>query len=117
MEELSYKDLTEGELNNLKDIYIASRLNSMNEDDLRVFVKQIIEDQIKGTVGNEEEKEAWLEMKEHFSELFPKKIEEVKSIGRKKDKNDTKSPEEIEFDKRLNLLERQQESEAPKDMW
>ena len=117
MEELSYKDFTEGELNNLKDIYIASRLNSMNESDLRLFVKQIIEDQIKGTVGNAEEKEAWLEMKEHFSEDFPRKIESVKSKGKKKDKNDSKSPEEIEFDKRLNLLERQQDSQAPKDMW
>ncbi len=117
MEELSFKDLTEGELNSLKDIYIASRLNSMNENELRIFVKQIIEDQIKGTVGNAEEKEAWLEMKEHFSEDFPRKIEEIKLRWKKKDKNENKSPEEIEFDKRLNLLERQQESQAPKDMW
>ena len=117
MEELNFKDLTEGELNSLKDIYIASRLNSMNENDLRVFVKQIIEDQIKGTVGNSEEKEAWLEMKDHFTDEFPKKIQEVKSRWKKKDKNESKSPEEIEFDKRLNLLERQQESQAPKDMW
>ena len=117
MEELSYKDLTEWELNSLKDIYIMSRLNSMNENDLRIFVKQIIEDQIKGTVGNAEEKEAWIEMKGHFSEDFPRKIEEIKSRGKKKAKNEIKSPEEIEFDKRLNLLERQQESQAPKDMW
>ena len=117
MEELSFKDLTEGELNSLKDIYIASRLNTMNENDLRVFVKQIIEDQIKGTVGNAEEKEAWIEMKEHFSEDFPRKIEEIKLRWKKKDKYESKSPEEIEFDKRLNLLERQQESQAPKDMW
>ena len=117
MEELSYKDLTEWELNSLKDIYIASRLNSMNENDLRVFAKQIIEDQVKGTVGNEEEKEAWVEMKEHFSEAFPSKIGEIKSRWKKKDKKESKSPEEIEFDKRLNLLEQQQENQAPKDMW
>ncbi len=117
MEELTFKDLTEEELNRLKDIYIASRLNSMNENDLRLFVKQIIEDQIKGTVGNAEEKEAWLEMKEHFSEDFPKIIGEMKSRGKKNEKNENKSPEEIEFDKRLNLLERQQQSQAPKDMW
>ncbi len=117
MEELSFKDLTEEELNSLKDIYILSRLNSMNENDLRLFVKQIIEDQIKGTVGNAEEKEAWLEIKEHFSEDFPRKIEEIKLRWKKQDKNKIKSPEEIEFDKRLNLLERQQESQEPKDMW
>ncbi len=117
MEELNYKDLSQEELNSLKDIYIASRLNSMSEHDLRIFVRQIIEDQIKGTVGNEEEKEAWLEMKEHFSEDFARQIEEIRLKGKKKNKNETKSPEELEFDKRLNLLERQQESQAPKDMW
>ena len=117
MEEINYKDLTERELSNLKDIYIASRLNSMSEHDLRIFVRQIIEDQIKGTVGNEEEKEAWLEMKEHFSEEFSKKIGEIKLKDKNKGSNHNKSSEEIEFDKRLKYLERQQESQAPKDMW
>ena len=68
MEELTYKDLSEKELDTLKDIYIASRVNSMNESELRKFVKEIIIDQIKGTVGNAEEKEAWEEIKDHFSE-------------------------------------------------
>ena len=35
----------------------------MTESDLRNFVKEIIIDQIKGTVGNAEEKEAWEEIK------------------------------------------------------
>ena len=64
MEELTYKDLSETELDTLKDIYISSRVNSMTESDLRKFVKEIIIDQIKGTVGNAEEKEAWEEMKD-----------------------------------------------------
>ena len=59
MDELSYKDLSENELDALKDIYISSRVNNMTESDLRKFVKEIIIDQIKGTVGNAEEKEAW----------------------------------------------------------
>ena len=39
MEELSYKDLTDVELDSLKDMYISSRVNSMTEHDLRLFVR------------------------------------------------------------------------------
>ena len=117
MEELTYKDLTDTELDRLKDIYVLSRLNSMTEDDLRIFAKQIIEDQIKGTVGNAEEKEAWQEIKEHFSENLSLKIEEVKAKSNKNKNLETKSQEEIEFDKRLNLLKQQQDDKSSKDMW
>ena len=118
MEELSYKDLTESELDLLKDMYISSRINSMSENELRLFVREIIIDQIKGTVGNAEEKEAWAEIKEHFSEDLSKKILEVKEKCSKNKKVELKSPEEIEFDKRLNLLKKQQDEEnSSKDMW
>ena len=118
MEELTYKDLTESELDSLKDLYIESRLNSMSENDLRLFVKEIIIDQIKGTVGNAEEKEAWNDIKEHFSEDLAKKILEVKEKFSKNKKEELKSPEEIEFNKRLSLLKQQQDEEnTSKDMW
>ena len=118
MEELNYKDLSETELDTLKDIYISSRVNAMTESDLREFVKEIIIDQIKGTVGNAEEKEAWEEIKDHFSEDLSKKILEVKEKCSKNKKKEIKSPEEIEFDKRLNLLKQQQDEEnSNKDMW
>ena len=118
MDELSYKDLSEKELDFLKDIYISSRVNSMSETDLRVFVRDIIIDQIKGTVGNAEEKEAWTEMKDYFSEDFSKKILEVKAKFEKTTQVDLKSPEELEFDKRLSLLKQQQQEEnSSKDMW
>ena len=117
MDELSYKDLSENELDALKDIYISSRVNNMTECDLRKFVKEIIIDQIKGTVGNAEEKEAWEEIKEHFSEDLSKKILEVKEKCNKNRKVDQKSPEEIEFDRRLGLLKQQQEDQSSKDMW
>jgi len=117
MDELSYKDLTETELESLKDMYISSRLNSMSENDLRSYVKEIIIDQIKGTVGNAEEKEAWEEIKEHFSEDLSKKILEVKAKCSKNKKVELKSPEEIEFQKRLSLLKQQEEEKSSKDMW
>ena len=117
MEELNYKDLSEHELDTLKDMYILSRVNAMTESDLRKFVKEIIVDQIKGTVGNAEEKEAWEEIKEHFSDGLNKKILEVKEKCNKNPKVEQKSQEEIEFDRRLGLLKQQQEDESIKDMW
>ena len=117
MEELTYKDLSETELDKLKDMYISSRVNNMTESDLRSFVKEIIIDQIKGTVGNAEEKEAWEEIKDHFSEEFSKKILEVKEKCNKFPKVEQKSPEEIEFDRRITLLKQQQEEQSTNDMW
>ena len=117
MEELSYKDLTETELDIIKDMYISSRVNSMTENDLRQFVREIIIDQIKGTVGNAEEKEAWEEIKQHYSEDLTKKIIEVKERCSKNLKVESKSPEEIEFDRSLNLLKQQQEEKTSTDMW
>ena len=117
MEELTYKDLSKTELDALKDMYISSRVNTMTESDLRKFVKEIIIDQIKGTVGNAEEKEAGEEMKDHFSEALSQKIIEVKEKCNKYPKAEQKSTEEIEFDKRLGLLKQQQEEHTSKDMW
>ena len=118
MEELTYKDLSAKELESLKDVYISSRVNSMTEKDLRLFVKEVIIDQIKGTVGNAEEKEAWEEIKEHFSEDLSSKILEIKERFSKDTKEDLKSADEIEFDKRLSLLKQQQQDDkTSKDMW
>ena len=117
MDEITFKDLSETELDLLKDKYIASRVNAMDESDLRKFVKEIIIDQIKGTVGNAEEKEAWEEIKDHFSEDLSKKILEVKEKCNKNQKVEQKSPEEIEFDRRIGLLKQQQEDDSSKDMW
>ena len=117
MEELTYKDLSETELDTLKDMYISSRVNTMTESDLRRFVKEIIIDQIKGTVGNAEEKEAWEEIKDYFSEDLYKMILEAKKQSNKNHKVEQRSQEEIEFDRRLGLLKQQQEEQSSKDMW
>jgi len=118
MEELTYKDLSETELDTLKDMYISSRVNAMTECELRKFVKEIIIDQIKGTVGNAEEREAWEDIKDHFSEELSQKIIEAKEKCNKNKKLEQKSPEEIEFDKRLGLLKQQQEEKSSNDdMW
>tara|TARA_Y100001968_G_scaffold328204_1_gene374912 strand:+ start:383 stop:736 length:354 start_codon:yes stop_codon:yes gene_type:complete len=117
MEELTYKDLSKVELDNLKDIYASSKVDSMTESDLRKFVKEIIIDQVKGTVGNAEEKEVWDEIKDHFSVDLSKKILEVKNKCNKNRQTELKSQEEIEFDRRLGLLKQQQEEKQSNDMW
>ncbi len=117
MEEFTYKDLSKSELDNLKDIYISSKVDSMTENDLREFVKEIIIDQVKGTVGNAEEKEVWDEIKEHFSDNLSKMILEVKQKYSKNPHIELKSQEEIEFNRRLGLLKKQQEEKQSNDMW
>ncbi len=117
MESLTYKDLSKKELDALKDMYISSRVDKMTENDLREFAREIITDQIKGTVGNSEEREAWEEMKDHFSEDLTNKILEVKEKYNKKNKLEEKSQEEVEFDRRLGLLKQLQEENSNKDMW
>ena len=94
-EEISYKDLSNRQLENLKELYIESRLSEMGEEDLRIFVKTIIADQIKGTVGHQEEKEAWKEMKDHFDDNFEKTIKDVLKAGGISD--ESISPEQQEL--------------------
>ena len=114
----SYKDLSQWELNKLKDLYVTSRLNKMTEDELRNFVKTIIDDQIKGTVGNEEEREAWKEMKDYFQDDFEAEIKKIKSKSEKTN-GPLISPEEEERNRRLEMVEKLKEErkKADADMW
>ena len=113
--EINFKDLNKFELEILKDNYVASRLACMTEADLIAFAKAVIEDQVKGTVGNEEEKEAWEEIKEHFKENFDLEIKKV--IKPRKGDHVNTSPEEEEFAKRLDLLKERQIEQDKNDMW
>ena len=115
-EAISFKDLTKAQLGALKDLYIDSRVDSMSEIDLRKFVKEVLDLQVRGTVGNEEEREVWKEMKEHFEENFEEKIKAV--IKEKGSEAVVISPEEEEFKKRLEALEqrKKEESETNVDM-
>tara|TARA_Y100001968_G_scaffold50265_1_gene40867 strand:- start:194 stop:553 length:360 start_codon:yes stop_codon:yes gene_type:complete len=116
-DEITYKDLSNRQLDNLKEIYIESRLSSMEIEDLRKFVRSIISDQIKGTVGNQEEREAWKEMKDHFENDFEQVIKDVLKINSPSD--ESISPEQQELERRLELLEqrKQESSDSTEDMW
>ena len=115
-EEISYKDLSKKQLETLKDKYIDNRLEKMSHEDLAEFVKTILTDQIKGTFGNEEEREAWKEMKDHFQDEFEQTIKE---IIKNKDLEDPMSPEQKELENRLRILEERKKEKDLKsnDMW
>ena len=117
-EEISFKDLTKAQLDALKDLYIDSRVDSMSEVDLKKFAKEVLDLQVRGTVGNEEEREVWQEMKDHFGEKFEKTIKqlfEMKGVG----DNAVSDPEQEDLQKRLEVLEqrKQEKSSATEDMW
>ena len=74
---INYSDLSPKELELLKDIYIDLKVKSMNIDDLKNFVIENISLQIKSTIGNDEELEAWQEMEEFFKDEFEDIIRDI----------------------------------------
>ena len=74
---LNYTDLSPKELELLKDIYIDLKVKSMNNDDLKDFAIENISLQIKSTIGNDEELEAWQEMEDFFKDEFHNTILEI----------------------------------------
>ena len=115
-DKLKFSDLSRDELDKLKDVYVDSRLNCMTNEELRSFVKITIEDQIKGTVGNEEEREAWKEMRDHFKTDFEEKVLSVRNNSQGSIDID---PEKLEMENRMKLVEkRKKENENEnEDMW
>ena len=77
--QLNYTNLSSKELELLKDTYIDLKVKSMNHNDLKNFATDNISLQIKNTIGNEEELEAWQEMEEFFNDNFLNIINEIKS--------------------------------------
>ena len=86
--EINYTDLSPKELELLKDIYIDLKVKSMNNNDLKNFAIENISLQIKSTIGDEEELEAWHEMEEFFKDEFDSTILEIKSKMTLKKGND-----------------------------
>ena len=110
-----YSDLSKKQLENLKELYIQKKIESMSHQELKQYVLEIISHQINDTIGKEEEMEAWREISDFFGEQFEIVILEMqkKSID---DKNI--SEKEINSQKqRIELLERNNIDKEKKDMW
>ena len=74
----SYSDFSKKELESLKEYYITEKVKSMNESELRQFASEIFSHQVKNTIGDEEEKEAWEEIENFFSDNFEFILEGIK---------------------------------------
>ena len=110
-----YSDLSKKQLENLKEFYVQKKIESMNHQELKNYVKEIISHQINDTIGKEEEMEAWREMSEFFGEQFQIIILEMKTkYGDEQNYIDS----EIDPQKqRIELLERNNLEQEKKDMW
>jgi len=75
---INYSDLSSKELELLKDIYIDLKVKSMSNNELVDFASENISLQIKNTIGNDEELEAWEEMEGFFKDEFHNTIQNIK---------------------------------------
>ena len=110
-----YSDLSKKQLENLKELYIQKKVESMNHQELKEYVLEIISHHINDTIGKEEEMEAWREMSDFFGEEFESNILEIQTKY-----SDDKNVIETEIDsqkQRRELLERNNLDQEKKDMW
>ena len=110
-----YSDLSKKQLENLKEIYVKKKVESMSHQELQQYVQEIISHQVNDTIDKEEEMEAWREMSEFFGEQFEIIILEVqtKYIDEKIDIDNDIDPQK----QRIDLLERNNLDQEKKDMW
>tara|TARA_Y100000589_G_scaffold300828_1_gene311274 strand:+ start:171 stop:521 length:351 start_codon:yes stop_codon:yes gene_type:complete len=110
--EINYSDLSRKELEILKDVYIDLKVKSMSINDLKDFATENISLQIKNTIGNDEELEAWQDMKDFFKDEFDNTIQDVQV------KNKSKKGEIIDSNIKAIKSDNQGELEDKKlDMW
>jgi len=112
---ITYSNLSKKQLENLKELYVQKKIESMNHQELKEYVKDIISHQVNDTIDKEEEMEAWREMSDFFGEQFEIVIQEIQ-IKYIDDKNVFET--EIDSQKqRIELLERNNVDQEKKDMW
>ena len=110
--QINYYDLSAKELEQLKDLYIDLKVKTMSNNDLKNFAIENISLQIKNTIGNDEELEAWQEMEEFFKDEFDDTIRAIQFKIRSKNGED----DNLNFHKIKHNLE--DKKEDPKiDMW
>tara|TARA_B100000214_G_C23552786_1_gene439205 strand:+ start:117 stop:476 length:360 start_codon:yes stop_codon:yes gene_type:complete len=112
---LIYSDLSRNQLQQLKELYIKKKVDSMNENELKDFVLEIISHQINETVGKEEEMEAWKEMSIFFGDNFEIIVQEIQK--QYKDDGKFRDSDENPQKQRLELLEKNNIEKEKKDMW
>ena len=110
-----YSDLSKKQIENLKELYVQKKIESMSHQELKEYVQDIISHQVNDTIDKEEEMEAWREMSDFFGEQFEIVIQEIQTKY-----IDEKNVLETEIDaqkQRIELLERNNLDQEKKDMW
>ena len=74
-----YSDLSKKQLENLKELYIQKKVESMSHQELKQYVLEIISHQINDTIDKEEEMDAWIEISDFFGEEFEMIIIEIQT--------------------------------------
>ena len=110
-----YSDLSKKQLENIKELYVQKKVESMSHQELKQYVLEIISHQINDTIGKEEEMEAWREMSDFFGDQFEIIILEIQT---KYSDEDNYNNNAIDSQKqRIKLLERNNFDQEKKDMW
>ena len=110
-----YSDLSKKQLEKLKEFYIQKKVESMDHQELKQFVLEVISHHINDTIDKEEELEAWREMSDFFGEQFEIVIKNIQTKY-----IDQKNILETEIDsqkQRIELLERNTLDKEKTDMW
>ena len=110
-----YSDLSKKQLENLKELYVQKKIESMSYQELKQYVLEIISHQINDTIGKEEEMEAWREMSDFFGEQFEIIILEIQT--KFIEDNNVLETEIDSQKKRIELLERNNLVQEKTDMW
>ena len=110
-----YSELSKKQLENLKELYVQKKVESMSHQELKEYVLEIISHQINDTIDKEEEMEAWREMSDFFGEQFEIIILEIQT---KYNDEQTQIDNEVDPQKqRIELLESNNFDQEKKDMW
>ena len=112
---ITFTDLSQKQLQCLKEIYIQKKVECMSHKELKEFVLEIISHQINDTIGKEEEMEAWREMSNFYGDQFEIVILEVQQ---KYTNNESlQNFEQDSKEHRLELLEKNNIDNHKQDMW
>ena len=109
-----YSDLSKKQLENLKELYVQKKIESMSHKELKEYVQDIISHQVNDTIDKEEEMEAWREMSDFFGEQFEIVIQNIQTKY-----IDEKNVLETEIDsqkQRIELLEKNTLDKEKTDM-
>ena len=112
---ITHKDLSKKQLQQLKQLYIQKKVDSMSHKELEDFVLEIISHQINDTIGKEEEMEAWMEMSEFYGDQFEIIILEIQQKFANNEK--LLNFEEDSKEHRLELLDKNNIEHSKQDMW